>query len=439
VHPGRAHSLSTIIKACPGTAAGCDGGSALSGRCRYKAGSGYPPERETDSSCALETDTCKEGHGGPYCSTCIDGWFAVAGGECQRCGAPADAMQGMLVLLAVLAALVVLVLVYLGARRQLVLLRAFGPSGTDEDIALALRPLLEPALKMAKGKDGPLKWEDALPLIKQRVTMETLMEAMQHPRQFAKELKSSASPLGRRLLLARLKPKVEPRLKQFELSWEDVMPAIEMVDSFEKLKAALENADEFMMGLVSAAAPMVRTRIVKRVRPNLEPLLERRGLPWEAAVPMLQQIASLDALREAISDPEAFVRDLADAGGPAARAFLLAKLRPELEPIFQRRGLAWADALSVIELVDSVEELRAAVDDPEAFLAQLVDAGGPAAIRFLLGQLRPRLEPLLHGRGLAWEDMPFDMIDEIDEIKAAAEDLDAFMKRLAEAGGPVAR
>ena len=44
------------------------------------------------------------------------------------------------------------------------------------------------------------------------------------------------------------------------------------------------------------------------------------------------------------------------------------------------------------------------VDACEAFVRRLASAGGPTARRLLLGQLRPRLQPQLEARGLAWED-----------------------------------
>ena len=224
-------------------------------------------------------------------------------------------------------------------------------------------------------------------------------------------------------MLARLKPKIEPLLARHELSWEEVLPVVELVDSPEKLKAAMDNAEHFVEQLALAAAPVVRARVIKLARPNLEPLLEQRGLPWAAAVPLLQQIASLDALREALVDPDAFVRRLVASGGPAARAFLLHQLRPRLEPLLERRGVVWEDALAVLALVDTLDELRGALEDPEAFVKRLASAGGPTARRLLLGQLRPRLQPLLEARGLAWADaLPLlETVDSLDELRAAAD------------------
>ena len=43
-------------------------------------------------------------------------------------------------------------------------------------------------------------------------------------------------------------------------------------------------------------------------------------------------------------------------------------------------GLIWEDVLPALELVDTPEELQAAFDDPEGFLRNLAVAAGPAPV-----------------------------------------------------------
>ena len=82
---------------------------------------------------------------------------------------------------------------------------------------------------------------------------------------------------------------------------------------------------------------------------------------------------------------------------------LLHGLRPSLEPMRIARGLAWEDARPMLELVEPLDEVRAAPGDPDAFLQRVSGAGGPAGRRLVLGRLRPRLESLLLLRGVPWE------------------------------------
>ena len=71
---------------------------------------------------------------------------------------------------------------------------------------------------------------------------------------------------------------------------------------------------------------------------------------------------------------------------PAAKAFAIAKLRPVMEPLLQKpgnightgvlskaasSGLDWKSLVPMLELLDSVEELEAALADPDEFLQTL--------------------------------------------------------------------
>ena len=73
-------------------------------------------------------------------------------------------------------------------------------------------------------------------------------------------------------------------------------------------------------------------------------------------------------------------------GAAAAMAAAIAKLRPHIEGKVNAHGLSWDDVLPTFELIDSVDEVLAAVDNAEAFLSRLLAAWiepvplfGPAA------------------------------------------------------------
>ena len=60
-----------------------------------------------------------------------------------------------------------------------------------------------------------------------------------------------------------------------------------------------------------------------------------------------------------------------------------------------------------MELVDSIEEVRAALKDPDAFLKRLMEeAVGPAAVKLGIARLRPLLEPKLRALMKASEELP---------------------------------
>ena len=63
-------------------------------------------------------------------------------------------------------------------------------------------------------------------------------------------------------------------------------------------------------------------------------------------------------------------------------------------------GLAWADALPVLETVDSLEAIEDAIADPAGFLAKVAEAGGAVGMKLALAKARPALEPK-SGRAVA--------------------------------------
>ena len=92
---------------------------------------------------------------------------------------------------------------------------------------------------------------------------------------------------------------------------------------------------------------------------------------WADALPALELVDSLEEIQAALDDPDAFLQSLMAAAGPAAKAMLTAKLRGVLMPIVARRGLVWEDIALQMEMMSSMEDLEQAMADPEAFLAQL--------------------------------------------------------------------
>ena len=64
----------------------------------------------------------------------------------------------------------------------------------------------------------------------------------------------------------------------------------------------------------------------------------------------------MEELQAALQDPMAFFERLAKSMGPAAKKIALAKLRPRLEPLLEKLGLEWADVVPALEEVRSGAE-----------------------------------------------------------------------------------
>ena len=96
-------------------------------------------------------------------------------------------------------------------------------------------------------------------------------------------------------------------------------------------------------------------------------------------LPAIDMMSSIDELQAALDDPEAFFASLLSAAGPAGKKVALAKLRPLLEPVLAKRDLTWGDALTAIEAMADMDSLQQAMDAPEAFVRELLATVGPVA------------------------------------------------------------
>ena len=113
------------------------------------------------------------------------------------------------------------------------------------------------------------------------------------------------------------------------MTWTDVQPAFELVDSLAELKKASSNPEAFFMDLLKGSGPAARRMLIAKLRPHVEPRLSQKGLQWSDVQPMLASVDSQEELRKALDNPETFLKDLlAGAGGSV-----------ELAPIlFYKRG-----------------------------------------------------------------------------------------------------
>jgi hypothetical protein len=201
----------------------------------------------------------------------------------------------------------------------------------------------------------------------------------------------------------RLRLRLEPKVLTFGLAWADVEAPIQA--ELEEIKTLQDWADlistfiadpvAFVERVSRASGPAAKKLAIMHLKPRLEPHLQARGLEWADVVPVLETIDSIEELREAVDDPEALLERVSRASGPAAKKLAIMHLKPRLEPYLQARGLEWADVVPVLETIDSIQELREAVDDPEALLERVSRASGSAAKKLAIMHLKPRLEPYL--------------------------------------------
>ena len=287
-----------------------------------------------------------------------------------------------------------------------------------------------------------LTWADVKPAFELVDSYTELQQAIEEPEAFLSQLASATvGPAAKRMLVARLRPKMEPTLEKLALAWEDVLPALELVDTVEELLRAIEDVDGFLRDLAAVGGRAARRMAIARLRPSFEMGIAKLCLTWEDVLPVLEQVDTLEELQQALEDPDAFLAHLGAAAGPAARRFVIAKLRPKLEPLAIEMGLTWSDVLAVLELIDTPSELQAAANDPEAFFVRLATALGPAATRLVLAKLRAVVEPMVQRHDLTWSDVlpVFQKLTPPELARALSLGPDAFFREAAADAGPVGR
>ena len=89
-------------------------------------------------------------------------------------------------------------------------------------------------------------------------------------------------------------------------------------------------------------------------------------------LPALELVDTLEELRAAAEDVEGFLLELSKAASGAAIRMAIARLRPQLEMLVAKLHLTWEDVLPVLVHIDSIEELQAAFDDAEGFLMLII-------------------------------------------------------------------
>ena len=291
------------------------------------------------------------------------------------------------------------------------------------------------------GRKSSLTWEDVLPVLELIDTFEEAQEAVRDPESFLERLVDEVGPAGVRYAVALARPAIETHLAPLKIKWEDVRPAIELIDSVEELKKAVVDPEAFLEDLLDIAGPAVFRFAVAKARPVLEPKLQPLNMKWDDVKPAIELIDSVEELKDAMNDPEAFLEHfLYEAAGPIAVRFAIAAARPTIERHLPA-PLVWADVLPALQLIDSVEKVRSAVQEPETFIKGMLEKTGDMAIRFAISKARPTIESHLP-EALEWEDIVQPVLDELDsvaKVKQAVADPEAFLERLLEqAVGPAA-
>ena len=126
---------------------------------------------------------------------------------------------------------------------------------------------------------------------------------------FVEELsKTVAGPLAVKLAVAKMRPQVEPKLKKKGLKYDEVAPVLSTIDTLEKLEGAAEDPIQYLDQVAETLAwPIAAKLVVARMQPQVAPVLKKSNIDWKAVEPALQLIDSPEKLAACANDPLAFM------------------------------------------------------------------------------------------------------------------------------------
>ena len=124
-----------------------------------------------------------------------------------------------------------------------------------------------------------------------------------------------------------------------------------------ELQAVIADPTEFLTKAADAALAV----LIDKAKEAVRPMAEKRGLPWEAVEPLLDEVDEMAELQAVIADPTELLTKAADA----ALAVLIDKAKEKLEPICQKNSVPWGVVQQVLDEIDTVDELTAALSAPD--------------------------------------------------------------------------
>ena len=195
---------------------------------------------------------------------------------------------------------------------------------------------------------------------------------------------TTAKPIGKAIdktIIDKLEPHLKPLLKRAGVEWKDASSLMNEITQ-EDLQACLQTGDisPITDKLASASVILAKQIAIAKLRPKLEPSLKEKGLVWEDALLVLDAI-TIELLQQCVKEesPEPIMKELAKASGPLLKKYLIGKLRPKLEPRLKEKGLVWEDAVPVLDAI-TVELLQQCVEEesPEPIMKELARAAAAA-------------------------------------------------------------
>eukprot|EP00932_Pfiesteria_piscicida_P014318 SRR837773.26060.p1 GENE.SRR837773.26060~~SRR837773.26060.p1 ORF type:complete len:273 (-),score=114.70 SRR837773.26060:39-800(-) len=224
-------------------------------------------------------------------------------------------------------------------------------------------------------------------------TAKELWRAAEEPEKFLQELAlKRAGPVAKWFLIAQLRAGLEPLIPK-DLPWADVAKVLDAVETAKELKDFLEGGPDLLYWKLQKGGEWPATKAYAKaiLRLSVYPKVPGEPKPyWEDFFAMLQELhcegdegeaEEEDTLAWALFDIKRFLqRQRMDPHLRTAKLWAFAQIRPRIEVALEKQGNTWTEILPLLEEMDTMRDLQAALDRGERGIAELLDrlAVGPA-------------------------------------------------------------
>tara|TARA_B100000900_G_scaffold330989_1_gene291591 strand:- start:29 stop:2101 length:2073 start_codon:yes stop_codon:yes gene_type:complete len=291
--------------------------------------------------------------------------------------------------------------------------------------------------------DNNLEWDDIKPTLEVISDISLLKDALDDPNTFINELFNKGGPLGQKYILSKLEKSLKPILEKYNLSWEDVQPFIEIITDINKIQKGLDNPNEFVLDLLDKMDFQGTEILVENLHKKIGPVLEKEyNLSWNEVKPSVEMIANTQNIYKILDDPNAFIMDLIDTAKPIGKKVIISKLRPKIEDMLKEYNLEWEGELQpAIELLTDIPNLQKSLDNPDVFITELVNKAGPVGKKMIISNLRTQIEPMLDTYNLSWDEIlpAIELFADLESLQNALDNPELFIEELLSKAGPAGK
>jgi fructose-specific component phosphotransferase system IIB-like protein len=226
-------------------------------------------------------------------------------------------------------------------------------------------------------------------------------------------------------LASKVKATIRPMVEKRGWPWEPVEKILEDIDTPEELQVVMSDVDGFLKKVSS----ILIDELMVKAKAMVQPCVEARGWPWPPVEKVLEEIDTPEKLQAVVADVDGFLKKVSSV----VIDELMVKAKAMVQACVEAREWPWPPVEKVLEEIGSVDELQAAMADPETFLGKMKDIALEAVMAKARTTLRRHARTMHKQYDISWElvEEHLDKIDSPKELEAIVAHPEVFMQQIA--------